>query len=463
MKKLKVVPSGGTIKVDMINYDIMTESVYKPKLEELNNTINTLNSEIQSLNNRIEELLAEIDNLNVLPDQLKQQISDLENTISELNSKILELQSEVASLNTTISSLNNKITSLNSNIDNLNNTISNLESDKEDLNDQINTLNTTISNLESDKRNLNSQISNLESTINDLNNTISEKDTEISNLNNTISEKDTELKRLNDILNNLSADYVDGSRLSNYISNFIDLINFNKPTSLFNLFYYTNMNKKLFDFVSKLDTSNVTNMTNMFYYCNISDDLVIEKLPDWDTSKVTNMSSMFYNSNNLLRNLKTLSNFDTSNVTNMNSIFAIVSFDYLEDFTLDRSKLTTLSVFYFVTGKNINTCDIYFNSATSTGSEFYYSSSIGSKTNPFKRFRLLYKEGVPIATNALTFNCNSLYFTVASLQDCLDNLPDLHGNRETSTINFSKSYIVDYEDNIDLTSAINNGWTIAIS
>lgn len=116
-----------------------------------------------------------------LIEELEDTVLELESDIETLNTTITELTADVAERDATIAGLNTTITGLNATIDEL-------TTDIADRDATIATLNTTITDLNEDIADRDATIATLNTTITDLNEEIAEKDATIAALNTTITE-----------------------------------------------------------------------------------------------------------------------------------------------------------------------------------------------------------------------------------------------------------------------------------
>lgn len=196
-------------------------------------------------------------------------------------------------------------------------------------------------------------------------------------------------------------------------------------------------NRCYMDYVTKLNLKNINgasiNATNMFAFSNFNN------LTEFDFSSfniVTNAENMFY-----YCNMKLLKNIDCSNFGNNTSLYGFLSNANI--------------------GSKDNPCDITvaINKCINFN-EFTYKYSPRGYLN---KLRLIYQDGVDIVSSPISEIICNFYMSSECLQDCIDNLPNLHGNRESGTITFNKNIIDGDIENIDFTKATDNGWTVTIA
>ncbi|MBQ8424593.1 MAG: leucine-rich repeat protein [Clostridia bacterium] len=175
-------------------------------IESLNNQINGLNTEIENLNN---DLISKQETINLK----NSEINDLNTQVEGLNAQMGELTSFCESQNLEIANLNAQIESLDIQISNLTISGENKDSEIANLVAQKNTLNNQISELTAIISGKNSEITDLQSQIEVLEGTIASKNTEIEVLNAEIVELETanadlsaEIVELNNTIKNLTGE-----------------------------------------------------------------------------------------------------------------------------------------------------------------------------------------------------------------------------------------------------------------
>ena len=187
-------------------------------LTNINDTINTVNTNYDMNKDRISKLETTTANINEIINTLntnydinKNMISKLETTLSSIINHLSEIEVKLSQNSSENSSENtSKITDINSRIDNINSRITemnNLENTEiSAIKDNINTLTTTLNDFADKLNNINIRIDNLQSNINNssdssmVNNAIADL---TSNVNNSISDLTEKLNSLSENYNNL--------------------------------------------------------------------------------------------------------------------------------------------------------------------------------------------------------------------------------------------------------------------
>ncbi|KAK9976415.1 hypothetical protein ABG768_021620 [Culter alburnus] len=189
--KNKVEEFNQTINSLQDNYtDLMNEK------DQLKNIINSLTQKKQELETRVNNLTAEksqllesIDSLSQKKQELETRVShltseksQLQSTINDLNQKNLELETRVNNLTAEKSQLQNSFNSLSQKKLELETRVSNLTAEKSQLQSSINALNQKKLELETRVNDLTAEKSQLQSTINALNQKILQLESKVTSL-----------------------------------------------------------------------------------------------------------------------------------------------------------------------------------------------------------------------------------------------------------------------------------------
>ena len=271
----------------------------------------------------------------------------------------------------------------------------------------------------------------------------------------------------------------------------IPLLDTSNVTNMQQLFY----NCGLLQTIPPLDTSNVTNMYSIFQNCRslieipqINTDNVtnaiqmfsgcynLKKIPLINTSKWTSTAYMFYN----CYSLQSIPPLDTSNVTNMSSMFNnCYSLQTIP--LLDTSNVTdnmdtmffycqSLSKINLTTTQNCTSFSSTFTNIYActeiTGLDFssYTSSTQISLANLANLSKLQITATNWAGANITINNCSLGYDALLTL---LENLPPVTANPTfTMTNNIGSDQLASEvsagNPPPEYTTAINNGWTIAL-